>query len=158
MSLFPFALFARVREDAILPEYANAGDSGLDIYIPLADHYALAPGETRLIPIGWKICPPTIPLFQVEFQIRPRSGLSLNTSLRIANSPGTIDASYRGEIGILAENIGATILQLDGGMKIAQLVCCPIVRIKTKVIPDSEFAALVSSRGMNGFGSTGRIL
>ena len=151
----PTTLFARTRNDAILPEYANKGDSGLDVCIPIADNYALAPGETRLIPIGWKVCPPSHPMFQLEFQVRPRSGLSLKTSLRIANSPGTVDASYRGEVGIIAENTGTTILQLDGGMKIAQLVCCPVVRVNVQVIPDEEFAALASLRGSNGFGSTG---
>lgn len=149
-------LFNRVREDAILPAYAHKGDSGMDICIPLEQCYVIYPGETKAIQIGWRMSPPVLAEpFQAEFQVRPRSGLSLKTSLRIANAPGTVDASYQGEVAVVVENTGDEPITLNGGDKIAQLVVGVVIPINIAVVPDDVFFARQSSRKDGGFGSTG---
>ena len=87
------------KEGTILPEYANIGDAGMDIRS--AEDITIEPGETKIISTGLKIAVP----HGYELQVRPRSGLSVNTPLRISNSPGTIDSGYRGEVGIIINNI-----------------------------------------------------
>ena len=94
-------------EDAKQPKYANAGDAGMDVYAVEDD--VILPGETKIIPTGIKVA---IPL-GYELQVRPRSGLSAKTKLRVANSPGTIDANYREEIKIIIENIEPKVLDVD---------------------------------------------
>ena len=89
--------------DAKIPQYAHIDDSGLDIYA--LDDYTIAPGETKLIPTGFKVALPP----GYELQVRPKSGRSLKTKLRIANTPGTIDAGYRDEVGVIVENIDPPI-------------------------------------------------
>ncbi len=89
--------------DAKIPQYAHIDDSGLDIYA--LDDYTIAPGETKLIPTGFKVALPP----GYELQVRPKSGRSLKTKLRIANTPGTIDAGYRDEVGIIVENVDPPI-------------------------------------------------
>ena len=89
--------------DAKIPQYANIDDSGLDIYA--LDDYTIAPGETKLIPTGFKVALPP----GYELQVRPKSGRALKTKLRIANTPGTIDAGYRDEVGIIVENVDPPI-------------------------------------------------
>ena len=89
--------------DAKIPQYANIDDSGLDIYA--LDDYTIAPGETKLIPTGFKIALPP----GYELQVRPKSGRALKTKLRVANTPGTIDAGYRDEVGVIIENIDPPI-------------------------------------------------
>ena len=124
----------RKNKDIRLPEYAHKGDSGMDVFSP--ENYEIMPGEVKIIPTGLKM---EIP-FGYELQVRPRSGNSLKTKLRVANTPGTIDSNFRGEIGILVENIDQEIkdvqldekgqlvigrgspIVIDKGMKIAQLV------------------------------------
>lgn len=92
--------------DAKIPQYAHIDDSGLDIYA--LDDYTIAPGETMLIPTGFKVALPP----GYELQVRPKSGLSLKTKLRICNTPGTIDAGYRDEVGIIVENIDPPIKKI----------------------------------------------
>ena len=89
--------------DAKIPEYAHLSDSGLDVYA--LDDYTIVPGETKLIPTGFKIALPP----GYEMQVRPKSGRALKTKLRVANTPGTIDAGYRDEVGIIIENIDPPI-------------------------------------------------
>lgn len=86
------------KEGTVLPSYANVGDAGMDIRA--AEDVLIAPGETKVVPTGLKIAIPN----GYEVQVRPRSGLSLKTPLRISNSPGTIDSGYRNEVGIIIEN------------------------------------------------------
>lgn len=93
------------REGVMLPQYSKVGDAGMDI--KAAEEVTIAPGETKVIPTGLKMAIPE----GYELQVRPRSGLSLKTPLRIANSPGTIDSGYRDEIGILVSN--TSVLKLD---------------------------------------------
>lgn len=94
-------------EGAKRPEYIHAGDVGMDVYS--CEEYIIRPGETRIIPLGIKVA---IPL-GYELQVRPRSGQSVKTKLRIANSPGTIDANYRDEVGIVIENIEPRIVDIE---------------------------------------------
>lgn len=89
--------------DAKIPQYAHIDDSGLDIYA--LDDYTIAPGETKLIPTGFKVALPP----GYELQVRPKSGRALKTKLRIANTPGTIDAGYRDEVGVIIENVDPPI-------------------------------------------------
>ena len=95
------------REGVELPDYANFGDAGMDIY--LTEDVIIHPGETVLIPTGIKVALP----LGYELQVRPKSGRSLKSKLRIANTPGTIDAGYRDEIGIIADNIDPVIRHAD---------------------------------------------
>lgn len=96
-----------IHEDAKTPTYANIGDAGLDVYA--LDDYEIDPGETIIIPTGLKVALP----LGYELQVRPRSGQSAKTKLRVANSPGTIDSGYRDEIGIIIENIEPKIADID---------------------------------------------
>lgn len=95
--------------DAKIPQYANIDDSGLDIYA--LDDYTIAPGETKLIPTGFKVALPP----GYELQVRPKSGRALKTKLRIANTPGTIDAGYRDEVGVIVENVDPPIRAIHFG-------------------------------------------
>lgn len=94
-------------EDAKIPTYANIGDAGLDIYA--LEDYTILPGETKLIPTGFKVAVP----MGYELQVRPKSGRALKTKLRVANTPGTIDSGYRDEVGVIIENIEAPIKDIE---------------------------------------------
>lgn len=91
--------FVKCHPNAKMPEYAHAGDSGMDVYA--LDDYVIHPGETKLIPTGIKMAVPN----GYEIQIRPKSGRALKTKMRVANTPGTVDASYRGELCVIIDNI-----------------------------------------------------
>ena len=93
--------------DAKIPQYANTSDSGMDVYA--LDDYTIAPGETKLIPTGIKLALPP----GYEIQVRPKSGRALKTKLRIANTPGTVDAGYRDEIKVIVENIEPSIKDIE---------------------------------------------
>ena len=95
------------RPDAKIPQYANTSDSGMDVYA--LDDYTIAPGETKLIPTGIKLALPP----GYEIQVRPKSGRALKTKLRIANTPGTVDAGYRDEIKVIVENIEPPIKDIE---------------------------------------------
>ncbi len=152
------------REGAILPQYARPGDAGMDIFA--AEDAIIRPGETVIIPTGIKMAVPE----DYEIQIRPRSGISYSTPLRIANSPGTIDSGYRDELGIIINNTSHIncnsnkILTLGSkdnkmgtyrirkGDRIAQMVLQKVPKIKF-IITDS-IKNIGENRG-GGFGSTG---
>ncbi|WP_244834921.1 dUTP diphosphatase [Clostridium sp. BJN0001] len=136
----------KVNEDAILPNYAHENDAGLDLYS--IDDMILYPGERRLIHTGIKIELPD----NTEAQIRPRSGLALKHGITTLNSPGTIDQGYRGEIGVILINLSKDSFKIEKGMKIAQMVVKPIVKVKV-VETDEEFCDTERSTG--GFGSSG---
>ncbi|MBR4155386.1 MAG: hypothetical protein IKU01_01605 [Bacteroidales bacterium] len=106
-------------ENAKIPQYAHLSDSGMDVFA--IDDYTIAPGETKLIPTGLKVAIPP----GYELQVRPKSGRALKTKLRIANTPGTIDAGYRDEIGIIVENVDPPIRAIHFGkpyLKVLQLL------------------------------------
>lgn len=130
-----------------LPAYATDHAAGLDLLAAVNDRLEIAPGQRHLVPTGIAIALPA----GYEAQIRPRSGLALKHGVTLLNSPGTIDADYRGEIGVILINHGVAPFVLVRGDRIAQLVVAPVSRLAWR-----EVAALpVSARGKGGFGSTG---
>lgn len=138
----------RVRpSDLPLPKYQTALSAGMDLLADLAEDVALEPLDRRLIPTGLSIeLPPGY-----EAQVRPRSGLALKQGLTCLNSPGTIDADYRGEVGVLLINLSKERVVLRRGDRIAQLVVAPVVRAEWQ-----EVSTLgETGRGTGGFGSTG---
>ena len=161
-------------ERAKMPEYANDGDSGMDVFA--LEDITIAPGETKLIKTGIKAALP----YGYEFQVRPKSGLSLKTKMRVANAPGTIDSTYRGEIGVIVDNIDPPIksieteevwedgkidslkvksitygenIYIEAGQKIAQLVLIEVPKVALYKV---EEISADTTRGEGGYGSTGK--
>lgn len=133
--------------DLPLPAYATAGAAGMDLLAAIEAPRVIAPGERALIPTGIAIALP--PGF--ELQVRPRSGLALRHGLMLANSPGTIDEDFRGEIQVIVVNAGQVPFAVERGMRIAQAVLAPVVRADWR-----EVGALdETERAGRGFGSTG---
>ena len=135
----------KLNDNAILPTRAHDGDAGVDLY--LCESVVLAVGEIKLLSTGISVAIP----YGFEGQIRPRSGLSFKTGLRISNSPGTIDHSYRGEIKIIMENKGIVTELLNKGDRIAQLVITPVFLDTFEFVDELDD----TTRGIGGFGSTG---
>jgi len=135
--------------DLPLPSYQSALAAGLDLMaaVPADAPLSLAPGGRALIPAGIAIALPE----GFEAQVRPRSGLAVRHGLTVLNSPGTIDADYRGEVQVLLVNLGSESVTVTRGMRIAQLVIAAVARAQLR-----EAASLdETSRGTGGFGSTG---
>lgn len=135
----------RLSSDAVLPAYSHDGDVGMDLCAN--ETVDIPQGASRLIQTGIAIELPA----GYEAQIRPRSGLALNYSITVLNSPGTIDTGYRGEIGVILINHGQLSYQVEKGSRIAQLVVKPILMVvleETRVFSETI-------RGSGGFGSTG---
>ena len=137
--------FKRVDPAAVLPAYARPGDAGMDLCA--CEEAVLRPGERRLVRTGLVMELPQ----GAEAQVRPRSGLALKHGVTLLNAPGTIDAGYRGEIGVILVNHGEAPFVIAPGMRIAQLVLAAVARV-TVTLAD-ELGA--SARGAGGFGSTG---
>jgi len=133
--------------DLPVPAKATPGSSGVDLRACIGEPVELGPGERRLIPTGLSLALPP----GYEAQVRPRSGLALETGLTMLNTPGTIDADYRGEIGVIAVNLGAAPVTIRRGDRIAQMV--------VQHVPDLELIEVkelpASRRGEGGFGSSG---
>jgi len=130
-----------------LPEYATADAAGMDLVAAVTKPVTLAPGERGLVPTGLAIALPA----GFEAQVRPRSGLALKHGVTLLNSPGTIDADYRGEIGVILVNLGQAPFTVERGTRIAQMVVAPVTRVswtETATLPET-------ARGAGGFGSTG---
>ena len=130
-----------------LPEIATSAAAGVDLLAAIDAPIVLAPGARKLVPTGIAIALPE----DYEAQVRPRSGLALRNGVTVLNSPGTIDADYRGEIAVVLINHGQEPFTIERGMRIAQMVVAPVSRIEwreTTELPTSE-------RGTGGFGSTG---
>ena len=136
--------------DLPLPAYQTADAAGLDLVaaVPADTPVTLAPGARVLIPTGLALALP--PGF--EAQIRPRSGLALKHGVTLLNSPGTIDADYRGEVGIIVINLGAEPFVVRRGERIAQMVVAPVVQVALVLADELDATA----RNAGGFGSTGR--
>ena len=132
-----------------LPSYATAGAAGLDLSAAIGENekITLKPGKRTLVPTGLQIHLPD----GFEAQIRPRSGLALKNGIALVNAPGTIDADYRGEIGVILINLGEDDFEITRGLRIAQMVIAPVTRADLV-----EMDALgATERGAGGFGSTG---
>ena len=135
----------RLNENAVLPSYAHPTDAGADV--SACEEVTINPGETKLVGTGLKVAIPS----GYEITLRPRSGMSLKTGLRIANSPATIDSDYRGEIKVPLYNDSDKVQSLDNKERVAQLVIMPYLNVTFNEVDNlSE-----SNRDQGGFGSTG---
>lgn len=136
----------RLRPDAVLPSYQTRGAAAMDIAAALDEPVTLAPGERTVIPTGFAIELPS----GYEAQIRARSGLSLKHGITLANAVGTIDADYRGEVGVVLANISPEPFVIEPGMRIAQMVVARYEQVnwqEVEALTDTE-------RGAGGYGST----
>lgn len=130
-----------------LPQYMTEGSSGMDLFASVAQEVTLVPGERKLIPAGVSVAIPE----GFEGQIRPRSGLAIQKGIGIVNGPGTIDADYRGEVGVLLINFGKEPLTIRNGDRIAQMVISPVYRVTLEEVDDLP----PTRRQGGGFGHTG---
>jgi len=131
-----------------LPHYATPSSAGLDLRAAVEDPVTLMPGERKLIPTGLVLEIPE----GYEGQVRPRSGLAVRHGVTVLNSPGTIDADYRGEVKVILINLGEEPFTVRRGERIAQLIIAPVTR--ATLVEVEEVTA--TARGEGGFGSTGR--
>ena len=137
----------KLRAEAVLPQYMTDHAAGMDLHAALEERLSLAPGERVLLPTGLAMeIPPGY-----EGQVRPRSGLALRQGIALVNSPGTIDADYRGEIGVIVINHGRESVVFEPGARIAQLIIAPVTRVTFKEVEDLT----ETDRGAGGFGHTG---
>jgi dUTP pyrophosphatase len=134
-------------EDLPLPAQASDAAAGVDLLAAVAASVELPPGARALIPTGIAIALPA----GYEAQVRPRSGLANRYGVTVLNSPGTIDADYRGEVAVVLINLGQAPFTVERGMRIAQLVVAPVASIRWRAVVDLPATA----RGTGGFGSTG---
>ena len=140
-------LIKRLSKEISLPKYETAGSSGMDLAANIAGNISIEPGKTAIIPTGLALSVPK----GFEVQIRPRSGLAAKKKISVLNTPGTIDSDYRGEIKVILINQGQETFKVEKGLRIAQMVVCPVVQAQIKEVEDlSE-----TKRGKGGFGSTG---
>ena len=137
--------FRRIHPDAVMPAYAHASDAGMDVRS--VRELVIPPGGRVLVPTGLVVNLPA----GYEAQVRPRSGLALKAGVTVLNSPGTIDAGYRGEIGVILANFGQDDFKVNVGDRIAQLVIAPV--LQPVVVETTEVDS--TDRGAGGFGSTG---
>ena len=140
-------LIKRLSKKIILPKYETSGSSGLDLSANIKNSVKIEPGKTSIIPTGISVSIPK----NFEIQIRPRSGLAAKKQISVLNTPGTIDADYRGEIKVILINLGSESFTVENGARIAQMVVCPIIKAKLKEVESLDN----TSRGSSGFGSTG---
>jgi dUTP pyrophosphatase len=133
--------------DLPLPQYATADSAGLDLLAAVDADLILQPGARALVPTGLAIALPP----GYEAQVRPRSGLALRNGITLLNTPGTVDADYRGEVGVILINLGQEPFVVTRGMRIAQMVVAPVTRLAWREVADLP----TSERGAGGFGSTG---
>ncbi len=130
-----------------LPSYESEQAAGMDIRAALKKPLVLDPGKRALIPTGFKMALPA----GYEAQIRPRSGLAYRHGITMLNTPGTIDSDYRGEVKVLAVNLGEEAFTIQHGDRIAQMVIAPVTQVRVR----EEESLMETKRGGGGFGSTG---
>lgn len=130
-----------------LPAYMTAGSAGMDLRAAVEKDVTVAPGEVEMLPTGLKVAVPP----GYELQIRPRSGLAARYGMGLLNSPGTVDADYRGEIRVIMINHGKAPFKVRRGDRIAQMILCPIPRVR--LVPTARLSE--TERGEGGFGHTG---
>ena len=140
-------LIKRLSKEIPLPKYETSGSSGMDLAANINANIDINPGKTAIIPTGLALSIPK----GFEVQIRPRSGLAANQKISVLNTPGTIDADYRGEIKVILINLGQESFKVEKGLRIAQMVVCPVVQAQLEEVDDLN----ETERGKGGFGSTG---
>ncbi|MEL7239530.1 MAG: dUTP diphosphatase [Planctomycetota bacterium] len=134
-------------EGVELPAQMSAGAAGFDLHAACDDVVELPPGEIRLVPCGFQMALP----IGFEAQVRPRSGLASKHGITLPNTPGTIDADYRGEVLVPLINLGKASFTVERGMRIAQMVIQRLPTVEMRVVDELP----TSDRGSDGFGSTG---
>lgn len=137
----------KLHPDSVVPVYKTEHAAGMDLSAYLEDSLRLAPGTRALVDTGIAIALPS----GYEAQVRPRSGLALKHGIGLVNSPGTIDADYRGEIKVVLINLGDTDFEINNGDRIAQLVVAPVSRVEWQQVTELD----VTPRNAGGFGHTG---
>jgi dUTP pyrophosphatase len=135
-------------DDVPLPTYLSAGAAGMDLPAAVTADLVLLPGAYALVPCGFSIALPP----GYEAQVRPRSGLASKHGVTVLNAPGTVDSDYRGEVKALLINLGSEAFTVTRGMRIAQLVVAPVIRVEWQ--PADALPA--TERGAGGFGHTGQ--
>ena len=140
-------LIKRLSKNIELPKYETSGSSGMDLSANIEKQIKIEPGKTSIIPTGISVSIPK----NFEIQIRSRSGLAAKSQISVLNSPGTIDADYRGELKVILINLGNKTFVVERGARIAQMVLCPVVKAKFKEVDSLDD----TERGASGFGSTG---
>jgi len=141
-------LIKRLSKNTLLPKYETEGSSGMDLAANINQIVEIPPGESAIIPTGFSISIPK----NYEIQIRPRSGLAAKNQITVLNTPGTIDADYRGELKVILINLGNKKFKVENGLRIAQMVLCPVIKASLQEAEELE----ETKRGSGGFGSTGR--
>ena len=140
-------LIKRLSKDVALPKYETDGSSGLDLAAYTDKQIKILPGKSEIISTGLAVAIPK----NFEIQIRPRSGLAAKSQISVLNTPGTIDADYRGELKVILINLSDKVFVVEKGLRIAQMVLCPVVKATLKEVTELEN----TERGSGGFGSTG---
>ena len=140
-------LIKRLSKDVALPKYETEGSSGLDLAANTDKQIKILPGKSEIISTGLAVAIPK----NFEIQIRPRSGLAAKSQISVLNTPGTIDADYRGELKVILINLSDKVFVVEKGLRIAQMVLCPVVKATLKEVTELED----TERGSGGFGSTG---
>jgi dUTP pyrophosphatase len=134
-------------QDLSLPSYESAQAAGMDAAVAVTENTTLHPGEIKLLPTGFAVALPD----NFELQVRSRSGLAVKHGIIVVNSPGTIDADYRGEVKIGLINLGQEPFTVRRGDRVAQLVLAPVCQARLQVVRELD----VTERGDGGFGHTG---
>ena len=140
-------LIKRLSKDVALPKYETEGSSGLDLAANIDKEIKILPGKSEIISTGLAVAIPK----NFEIQIRPRSGLAAKSQISVLNTPGTIDADYRGELKVILINLSDKVFVVEKGLRIAQMILCPVVKATLKEVTELEN----TERGSGGFGSTG---
>ena len=140
-------LIKRLSNEVSLPKYETSGSSGMDVAAHISSNIYLEPGKSIVVPTGLFVSIPK----GFEIQIRPRSGLAAKKNISVLNTPGTIDADYRGEIKVILINLGNKVFVIEKGLRIAQMVVCPIIQAELEEVDELNDTI----RGKHGFGSTG---
>ena len=137
-------LIKRLSDKVVLPKYETEGSSGLDLAAHINESIEIEPGSTAIIPTGLAVSIPK----NFEIQIRPRSGLAAKNQISVLNTPGTIDADYRGELKVILINLSAKSFLVENGARIAQMVLCPVIKANLKEVKTLED----TKRGSGGLG------
>jgi dUTP pyrophosphatase len=134
-------------QDLELPKYATEQSAGADLLAAIEADILINPGERKLVPTGIALGLPA----DFEAQVRPRSGLALKNGITVLNTPGTIDADYRGEVCVILVNLSQEPFTVTRGMRVAQMIIAPVTQAKWDIVDNLDETA----RGAGGFGSTG---
>ena len=139
--------YKKIRDLAVVPSYQSKQAAGMDLYSANEEPITIGSGEIALIPLGFAMALPN----NYEAQVRPRSGLGSKFGVTLPNSPGTIDADYRGEVSVPLINHGREPFVIEPNMRIAQMIIAPVVQASFEVVEELD----ETHRGSGGFGSTG---